>query len=392
VIPSGLITSSLAVLAFVIAFYALMARERKTPYITKFIYAPAITIFASVLLILISQAFQAQKLGFVATFIGIPPGTPGPGQAASARPPSLVGPPLWFEIAATIVFYLGTFWILINIWRLHCRDVYFRDEVRYKDFALVRYFRYRHIRSLPKPSYEYEPLSVDTQQIKRAMESSNFCQPVLATRISFVATCGVPIALSDPKILSLTLHLLQAGWFVQFATCFRHPFDFIEQLRMLSGDQWQTLAGRIVVVDAYTPHFGFSDSVHIVRRDQIKKWGTHFVRGARSYAGIHSATAKAFNKLKKESDGKLRKPTLTIFEGCSALVDLESPEQYRTFLRHVVPSERMWGGMLTLFVEPAISEQDSSLMRAYADVFWDGKTADSVGKSLKAEAKDVVGA
>src|SRR5260370_22055436 len=62
VIPSSLVTSSLALLAFIIGFYALLARERKTPYITRFIYWPAIAGFVSVFLMLIAQALHARRL------------------------------------------------------------------------------------------------------------------------------------------------------------------------------------------------------------------------------------------------------------------------------------------------------------------------------------------
>jgi len=383
VIPSSLVTSSLALLAFIIGFYALLARERKTPYITRFIYWPAIAVFVSIFLMLIAQALHARRLGIGAALAVS--GTNTSGQ----QPVALTGAALWFGAAAGVSFYVGTFWVLLNIWRLHCRDVHFRDEVRFRDLALVRLYRNWRIRSRTEPSYEYEPVPVNPEDVKAALESSALCKSAPSSRVSFAAICDVPIAISDPKVLSLTLHLLRAKWFVQYATCIRHPYDFVQQLESLSGNDWRSIAASVVVVDAYTPHFGFSDSVHIVRRNQISKMGVHFVTGAKSYAGIHTATARAFNKLKAESGGKLRQPTLTIFEGCGALVDVESPEQYRVFLRHVIPSERMWGGMLTLFVEPACSEDDSNLMRAYADVFWGSKMEHAICTAHEPEVADV---
>jgi hypothetical protein len=340
-------------------------------------------VFLSIFLMLIAQALHAWRLGIGAALAGSATNTSG--QQASP----LTGAALWFGVAAIASFYFGTFWILLNIWRLHCRDIHFRDEVRFRDLVLVRHFRRWRIRNRTQPSYEYQPVPVDPKHLKAALETSGLCESAPSSVVSFAAICNVPIIISDPKVLPLTLHLLRESWFVQYATCFRHPFDFVQQLQGLSGNDWRNLAAHVVVVDAYTPHFGFSDSVHIERRDQLRREGVHFVTGAKSYAGIHTATARAFNKLKAESGGKLRQPTLTIFEGCSALVDLESPEQYRIFLRHVVPSEHMWGGMLTLFVEPAVSEADSHLMRAYADVFWDGKMKGAICALPLDEVNDV---
>jgi hypothetical protein len=88
-----------------------------------------------------------------------------------------------------------------------------------------------------------------------------------------------------------------------------------------------------------------------------------------SYAGIHTATAKAFNKLKDEAGKRVRQPTLVVYEGCNALVDLESPEQYRIFVRHVIPSERAFGGMFTVFIEPTLPAAEAALLESYADVF-----------------------
>jgi hypothetical protein len=87
-----------------------------------------------------------------------------------------------------------------------------------------------------------------------------------------------------------------------------------------------------------------------------------------SFAGIHSAAARAFNLLKKKSGApSQRDPILVIYEDCYALSDLESPEQYRVFIRHVLPSERQFGGMYTVAVESSILSRDWSLLKSYTD-------------------------
>ena len=40
----------------------------------------------------------------------------------------------------------------------------------------------------------------------------------------------------------------------------------------------------------------------------------------------------------------------------------------RLFLRHVLTSERMWGGMVTVIIEPETDEASLNLIRAYCDV------------------------
>jgi len=129
----------------------------------------------------------------------------------------------------------------------------------------------------------------------------------------------------------------------------------------------------ITAIDAYTPHFGFTDSIHGQASARIDELGVEVIRSAPSYAGMHTAAAKAFNAAMKRSKKTrgiaLRPPTLVIYEGARELVDIESEEQYRLFLRHVMPSEQLWGGMLTLFVEFNPSDEDADILRSYADVY-----------------------
>ena len=94
------------------------------------------------------------------------------------------------------------------------------------------------------------------------------------------------------------------------------------------------------------------------------------VHSSTTYAGIHSASSVAFNKLKKIAKASTARPaTLVIYECPYALVDVESPEQYRVFLRHVLPSERMWGGMMTVFLETAIEQDELNLLKSYLDIY-----------------------
>src|ERR1700735_4519924 len=95
----------------------------------------------------------------------------------------------------------------------------------------------------------------------------------------------------------------------------------------------------------------------------------HCSMSAGSFDILHSANARAFNILKSLAGANPpRKPALLLYEGTNALSDLESTEQYRIFARHVLTSERMWGGMLTCFVEPTIGTAEAELLRIYSDL------------------------
>lgn len=90
-----------------------------------------------------------------------------------------------------------------------------------------------------------------------------------------------------------------------------------------------------------------------------------------SYPGIHTALSRAFNLIKKRAASDVRKPVLVIYEDTYALADLESPEQYRLFVRHVLPSERLWDGMFTVFTEVAQPDFDWNVLSSYASISLD---------------------
>ena len=70
-IPSDLFTKALALLAFAVAFYALAARERKTPYITNFLYSSAFWILLSSFLQILAQLIETfyPRIGSVLQYI-----------------------------------------------------------------------------------------------------------------------------------------------------------------------------------------------------------------------------------------------------------------------------------------------------------------------------------
>jgi hypothetical protein len=362
---SGLMTSALALLAFVVAFYALLARERKTPYITRSIYRLAVGVLVSILLLFGAQLLQDWRLGIGLALAG----ASAAGSGTTASP--LVGWSLRLAIVGVVIFLIAIVGLFFNIWRLHNRDVHFLDQIRIKDLIPVRWSRYQYRRLRRKANYEYKPIPLDHALIRTALAQSGIGNVDQLERVSVVVICNLPPREYDQHLLGLIQELRSKGWRVQYTTCSRHPFELMHQVQTLFGQDWTMHAPHFVVVDAYAPHFGFSDSVHWKQRDALSDANVKFVTSARSYAGIHTATTRAFNLFKKASGGEVRGNTLMIYEGCASLVDLESPEQYRIFLRHVIPSEKMWGGMLTVFIEPTIGTDDQKLIDSYADLVID---------------------
>jgi hypothetical protein len=357
----NLLTNVFALMAFLVAFYALVARERKTPYITNYIFPPAALLCLTIVLLAIEQFRQSWSQGFVAA----------PNSSGAVAPQAHLYVADWILlISANCLFYFASIWVVLNIWRLHNRQVNFRDDKRIRNLQLVRWARQiiRQIKS--KPTYEHTSEEINLDALKKSLENCGFAQigQLQETRCATLALCGFSLMESDQRILSLVAAALKNDWLVQYTTCARHPYEWVIALKTILLDTWNAMATKIAVVDGYTPHFGFTDSIHAVRTAEVQMEGVAYVRTPESYAGIHTATAKAFNALKAKAGRKTpRQKTLLIYEGCRSLVDLESAEQYRIFLRHVLTSERMWGGMVTIFVEPETDSFSLDLMRAYSD-------------------------
>jgi hypothetical protein len=171
-------------------------------------------------------------------------------------------------------------------------------------------------------------------------------------------------------LVRLCTAFLKRDFCVQYLTASRHPIDFVENLRVTQSDEniWRRWAKNLIVIDAYSPHFAFIDSIYTKKDRELAGMDVHRVTSKMTYAGIHSASSEAFNLFKTAPNDNVRRPTLVIYEGAYALTDLESAEQYRIFIRHVFPSEKLWGGMLTVCLEGHQNSVDWELLRAYASI------------------------
>lgn len=359
-----LFTKALALLAFVVAFYALAARERKTPYLTNSLYSTAFWVFFASVLLMLSQFIEKSHTSTAHVI----------------------------TIAAQILLIFGALNVTYGIWRVHNRHVNFRDDNLFKNLGVVRWVRSRTRQQRRKPGYEQRAPSLFPDIVEvgltlkgslsglSKLEDDGFSKSVVYQRAR--------LADSDRSLVALAQMVLSKEWGVQYTTCIRHPIEFVIKLqRSLESSEFKSRMGdlldQVVVIDGYTPHFGFTDSTHVDKSLEVEKLGVRYIKSLSSYAGVHTATARAFNEFKKQhtAKGQLRKLTLIIYEGAHALVALESIEQYHIFLRHVLPSERMWGGMLTVFVEPHIGDDAAEVLRTYVDIVIEPESEDNSQKT-----------
>jgi hypothetical protein len=358
-------TGGLALLAFVMALYVLAARDQKTPYITNSVYSTAIIVLSAIFSSTLGKIIQPYYY--------------------------LIGSV--FRIVGLVIFLVGIANVLFSVWHVRNRKLNFRDDRHIKSLKVIRFIKHQYRKLLSKPSYEHQPVPF-SDLLLTVIEGCTYVpkeqfrlvrariEVVGALESSLSATYHVVnFSQANHVLAEFAICFLEQNCWVQYTSCVRHPIEFISHLKNTwqkghKDRDWMSIAGRIVTADVYTPHFGFTDSIHDTVTDRMKTdLGVTCITAKASYAGLHSAAAKAFNLIKagtrRESNTLLRVPTLVIYEGPRGIVDLESLEQYRIFIRHLLPSERLWGGMFTIVLESGIRPEELSLLKSYADLYVD---------------------
>jgi hypothetical protein len=162
------------------------------------------------------------------------------------------------------------------------------------------------------------------------------------------------------EVMKWVVRRLQQNETANYVACDRHPFGIWDRLKeqgLEEKREGHTLRDSLVLVDVFTPAFGFTDEIHEDRQRQLNAQGVACVT-AKTFAGLHTAVHQAFKIIKqkeKEQKGKqVRRPQVMVYDRTSALCDTESVEQFRVFWRHVIPSERSYG-MITLIIEDAMA-------------------------------------
>ena len=371
-----LLTATAGLLAFLIGVYTLAGRDRKSPYLIN-------SVFAVFLICLLGAALD------VAALIAEP---------LSPRVSR------WLLVAGTAVLLLAILVTMWRLWTIYVRFAYFVDPGgagRLKLLPGLRQYKAWKKRN-EGPNYEDDPvpLGEDLQQSIRKIILDAAGLPLTPDRhqgklFDDPASENIKAEVrdhQDPRSLAMALRhqgqandllgdlciafLREPNHYVQYMTASRHPIEFVDYLQAAVNAEkltWTVLRNRIVVVDAYTPHFGFLDTTNGDKTRRLRKeFGSRLLSSTETYAGLHSAASAAFKSIKRASGaGSMRQPTLVIYEDMYALSDVESIEQYRIFARHVIPSERLWGGMFTVFAETAQTEEDWKLISSYAGMTLD---------------------
>jgi hypothetical protein len=357
-----LITScTIALLAFVIAFYGLLAREKKTPYMVHSAYAIILTILYALVLTLLARI------------------------------------PIWLSlnsreiltIFSSGMLFVILLWVIFKIAQERNRHLFFRNDL----WILSPAWQHWLFHSRKKRRYEHTPMEFPDELINSLKACTRLPTAQVGEAIEHYKALKADFSMSavleiqnlvniDKALVDVATRFLDNDCYVQYTSCNRHPAQFLSQLKAnweqrpnQNRTNWGAISDKVVLVDGYTPHFGFADSIYHKWQDFANAECLCCLRSAPSYAGIHTATAQAFNRVKAASKKtgptrQVRLPSLVIYEGCQALVDLESAEQYRLFVRHVLPSERLWGGMFTLFIEPSIAEDNRAVLKSSADIFF----------------------
>lgn len=350
--PKDTLTAVGLLLAFVIGFYTLIGRERKSPYLTNGLFQILLFCVPAVILSLLAQVLSRSH-GWVALIA----------QVLAVLASALL-------VAALVL----TFW---RVYKIYMRFALFVDSANPKHMGWIRAIKHVLRRGSESKRWEWDAIS-PSDSLQQTIEkilgpdtspSNKDTLPATSAAISVTRHGRANRVLAE-----LAAAFLQEQRPVQYMTASRHPLEFIEYLkRHIEAEttlKWPEVRSKIVVADAYTRHFGFADSIYMHATTALKRdYGVQHVIAGETFAGLHTASSKAFNKIKEQAPkGKGRDPMLIIYEDCYALADLESREQYRIFVRHVVPSERMWQAMFTVFIETAQEKADWELLASYCDL------------------------
>ena len=361
----AILTATAGLIAFHIGLFTLVGRERKSPYVINSVF-PIFLLCLLTAAVALAAALVPADLGSVLLEVGG-----------------------WLLVAAFLLSFY-------RVYRIAVRFIYFVDRVNLKHLPFVRQIRRRLTSGSARPTYSHSAIPVPPDlkdAITKILSTSG--DGSFSTRNALDSN-SLAVAVEhqgqgNQLLAELALAFLKCRYSVQYMTASRHPIEFVEFVKRFMEQKnqiWKEYTKQLVIVDAYTPHFAFIDSIYPRKTRQLESLGITCIESNMTYAGVHSASSRAFDTIKKQlGKDEHRKPTLVIYEDFHALVDLESSEQYRIFVRHVLPSERMWDGMFTVFLESSVSDADWTLLQACTSMKLDLRSR-SAGPSKQRKSPD----
>lgn len=368
--------NSALLLALIVAFYGLIAQWRKTPYMVNSMF-----ILTRYCLYLLIFSILIASLVLTIHHIGL----------VSWRD---VDKDLFFDtlnISVPLIICLITIYFLNKDYRKYF--LLRTDTPSQKDTSGDHLMDKSQTSNQANPEFikktmkdfflmtEYSDWSFLKNIKKNNYSITTFCQIESNERFNY-------------DIYRIALRFLETGAFVQYTSCDRHPIEFLNGLKecysqdensrvpsniekplpnITSNEEyldkkWQTnYKNKLVLIDAHTNHFGFSETIYNRMRIKAQKDCLEVFVTDTSYPGIHSAIVKGFKLVSSKNPASANNLGLVIYENISSLIDIESPEQYRIFMRHVAASERLLGGMFTVFYENNISSENASFAKSIVD-------------------------
>jgi hypothetical protein len=286
----------------------------------------------------------------------------------------------------------------LRVYRIAVRAIYFVDSLHIKHWPLIRDLRRRGALISQRRNYAHNTIPIPSDLKQEVVEILSAADPNAFEDRKELDSQALALAVQHQgqgnKLLAqLAEAFLRRGFTVQYLTASRHPIEFVGYLKghiEARGLIWPEYTKRIVVIDAYSPHFAFLDSIYPKKDLELDSLDVTRVLSKMTYAGMHTAASRAFNVIHEQVKDSERRPTLVIYEDTYALSDLESPEQYRIFVRHVMPSERMWDGMFTVFLESAQPEADWKVLQAYASMRLDLRSRKAIVEATTSNRDQIV--
>lgn len=275
------------------------------------------------------------------------------------------------------------------------------------DIAINRYFRTdrgvirRRLRAKLLRERNLDPKPMDRDKIAQIFKSFFYLQnsdachfldrAIELDRSLSVLVTKSPSRLHNDEVAALALDTLTRyeDCFVEYVSCTRHPvelFDDIVRAHMrrtqiagrdaaIEDLKQQGVLSRLLLIDAHTPHFGFDERVYAARTASAEKLGAEIDRSVKSYPGVHTTLAKGYDRmaarLPAEDASGGKRLGIVILDEPSALADVDSISQFKLFIRHVVASERLMGGILTVVYETRSALAEAAFLPEVVDWHFD---------------------
>jgi hypothetical protein len=207
----------------------------------------------------------------------------------------------------------------------------------------------------------------DRTYVLHMQERKGFTFPPLKLTNKDVETIrdGYSILLTGPRyiedkmkanMIESIAQALDDGETVDYVCTDQHPFRIramlTDSLKKLGKELTDYYGTDIVIIDAFTPVFGFREDILDEERKTTRQEIP--IIEASSLAGVHRAAMKAWylhkESLKQSRGRTYRRPHRMIYDNLSTFLRFEGLEQLTTFYLHMLSAERAYK-MVTYVIE-----------------------------------------